>query len=276
MIEPIRRKLNASIDEKYRDFNRSLVPGEIAPMLGVRMPHLREIAKEIAKNSGSRPAAADGKQSDDRTESEQISAYQYIEELLSLEKAGRAFHEELLLHGMVIGYLKCDMETRKQLLDEFVPVINNWAVCDSCCMTYKFMKKDQEEWFPYLKSYVQSSEEYKIRFAVVCFLDHFVNEDFIARVLSIMGEIKHEGYYVKMAVAWAVSVCYVKFPQETESLFEENKLDDFTHNKAIQKIRESYRVSKEEKDRLNLLKRQASKDLVKIEKVGGVREKKSS
>ena len=226
------------MDEKYREFNRSLVPGETAPMLGVRMPHLRGIAKEIAKNAG-----------------EQMDVYPYIEELAGLEKDGQAYHEELMLHGMVIGYLKCDMETRKQLLDGFVPVINNWAVCDSCCMTYKFMKNDQAEWFSYLKKFLSGSGEYEIRFGVVCLLDHFVNEAYIEQVLSILEEIKQDGYYVKMAVAWAVSVCYIKFPKETERLLYENRLDDFTHNKSIQKIRESYRVSKEEKERLNLLKR---------------------
>lgn len=255
MIELIREKLYASIDEKYRDFNRSLVPGETAPMLGVRMPCLREIAKEIVKNSLDKQVRVNRSKSGDALPGEQSGAYQYIEELLQLEKDGQPYHEELLLHGMVIGYLKCDMDKRKQLLDEFVPVINNWAVCDSCCMTYKFMKKDQEEWLAYLGKFIQSAEEYKIRFAVVCLLDHFVNEAFAERVIDIMGEIEHEGYYVKMAVAWAVSVCYVKFPKETEKLFLEDKLDDFTHNKAIQKIRESYRVSKEDKDRLNLLKR---------------------
>lgn len=255
MIEQIREILEASVDEKYRDFNRSLVPGAIAPMLGVRMPRLREIAKDIAKNTANMPVPVNKNKSGAALSSEQNVAYQYIEELLQLEKDGEPYHEELLLHGMVIGYLKCDMDTRKQLLDEFVPAINNWAVCDSCCMTYKFMKKDQEDWFAYLGKFIQSAEEYKIRFAVVCLLDHFVNEVFIERVVSIMGETKHEGYYVKMAVAWAVSVCYVKFPKETEQLFLESRLDDFTHNKAIQKIRESYRVSKEDKERLNLLKR---------------------
>lgn len=243
MIEQIREELYASADEKYRDFNRSLVPGETASMLGVRMPKLREIAKKIAGKSK--------KDSEDD--------FTYIKEVTEREKCGQAYHEELLLHGMVVGYLKCDIDTRKQLLDDFVPVINNWAVCDSCCMTYKFMKKDQEKWFSYLQKYLSSQREYEIRFAVVTLLDHFVNEDFIERVLCIMKDIKHEGYYVKMAVAWAISVCYVKFPRETEVLFTENCLDDFTHNKAIQKIRESFRVAKEEKDRLNQMKRKTQK-----------------
>ena len=117
------------------------------------------------------------------------------------------------------------------------------------------MKKNQEEWFSFLEPYLNSSQEYEIRFAVVCLLDFFVQEAFIDRILNCFSDIHHEGYYVKMAVAWAVSVCYVKFPEKTEEFLLKNTLDDFTHNKAIQKIRESYRVSREEKEELNRLKR---------------------
>lgn len=95
---------------------------------------------------------------------------------------------------------------------------------------------------------------------MVCLLDFFVQEAFIDRILNCFSDIHHEGYYVKMAVAWAVSVCYVKFPEKTEDFLLKNTLDDFTHNKAIQKIRESYRVSKEEKERLNQWKRKEKKE----------------
>ena len=110
-------------------------------------------------------------------------------------------------------------------------------------------------WFKYLLKYLESNKEYEIRFAVVSFLDYFISEEYIREILKILGSIKHEGYYVKMAVAWAVSVCYVKFPERTWELLEGNELDDFTHQKSIQKIRESFRVSKEEKDRLLTLRR---------------------
>ena len=122
------------------------------------------------------------------------------------------------------------------------------------------MKKDPEYWYSYLLKYANSSREYEIRFAVVAMLDHLVTEEYIGCVLEVLARVRHEGYYVKMAVAWAVSVCYVKFPEQTEELLVEQKLDDFTHNKSIQKIWESYRVSKEEKDRLQKLRRSAKKD----------------
>lgn len=233
IIDNIRERLMGEIDEKYRSFNSSLVPGDMAPMLGVRMPKLREIAKEIAREEGRK----------------------YIKAIVAMEKETTTYHEEHLLHGMVIGYLKCGIDERAELLDEFVPVIDNWAVCDSSCMTYKFMKKDMDYWFKYLLKYLESNREYEIRFAVVSFLDYFISEEYIREILKILGSIKHEGYYVKMAVAWAVSVCYVKFPERTWELLEGNELDDFTHQKSIQKIRESFCVPKEEKDRLLTLRR---------------------
>lgn len=226
MTEEIRQELMLLADEKYREFNRSLVPGEILPMVGVRMPELRKIAKRLAKN--------------------EITPYM---------EAEAVSHEELLLQGMMIGYAKLTKEDRSGWLDRFVPQIDNWAVCDSCCMTYKFMKTDQEFWYRYLHKYLTSAKEYEIRFAVVAFLDHFINEAYIDRLFVHFSELHHEAYYVRMAVAWAVSVCYVKFPEKTEAFLMEDRLDDFTHNKAIQKIRESYRVSQEDKERLKGLKR---------------------
>lgn len=223
--EQIRGQLSDLAEEKYREFNRSLIPGDTAPMIGVRMPKLREIAKKIAREC---PEA-------------------YLKEIREAEQRKDLWHEEYLLHGMVIGYLKCTVEERMRLLDEFVPHIRNWAVCDCSCMTYKFMKKETDVWFPYLLKFLQTGEEYQIRFAVVAMLDHFVTEAYIGQILEQAGRIRHDGYYVKMAVAWAVSVCFVKFPEQTKAFLADNPMDDFTQNKAIQKIRESYRVSKEEK-----------------------------
>lgn len=227
----LRGELQKHIDETYKQFHTSLVPG-LTKMMGVRIPILRELAKKAAKED----------------------YYGFIEDFQP------EIYEEVMIRGMMIGYAKFSMEEQKRELKKFIPLINNWAVCDSCCTTYKFMKKNQEEWFSFLEPYLRSSQEYEIRFAVVCLLDFFVQEAFIDRILNCFSDIHHEGYYVKMAVAWAVSVCYVKFPEKTEDFLLKNTLDDFTHNKAIQKIRESYRVSKEEKERLNQWKRKEKKE----------------
>lgn len=225
----LRNELRTHIDETYKQFHSSLVPG-LTEMMGVRIPVLRELAKKAAKED----------------------YYGFSEDFQS------SVYEEVMIRGMMIGYTKFSIEEQQRELRKFVPLINNWAVCDSCCTTYKFMKKNQEEWFSFLEPYLNSSQEYEIRFAVVCLLDFFIQEAFIDRIFSCFSNIHHEGYYVKMAVAWAVSVCYVKFPEKTEEFLLKNTLDAFTHNKAIQKIRESYRVSREDKERLNKWKRKES------------------
>lgn len=237
LLQETRKKLENEIDLGYQEFNRSLISGETSRILGVRIPVLRKIAKELVKTSGR----------------------SYADAVVLLEHSKEAYYEERMIHGILIGYLKCEKEERRQLLDSFVPAIDNWSVCDSSCTTYKFMKQDMGYWFSYLEQYLNSSREYEIRFAVVCMLDHFVTDHYIGKILRDIDAVHHEGYYVKMAVAWVISVCYVKFPKETFQYLKTDHLDDFTHNKAIQKICESYRVSKEEKEKLKEWKRKEEK-----------------
>ena len=138
-----------------------------------------------------------------------------------------------------------------------VPRIDNWAVCDTFCGDLKFADREENRrrvW-EFLQSYLSDDREYFLRFGVVMIMDHYIDVSHIDSILKILAGIHHEGYYVKMAVAWALSMCYVAFPQKTEALIKNNRMDDFTHNKTIQKIRESYRVSKEDKERLKGLKR---------------------
>lgn len=231
MIEEVRQKLYHLAEEDYKEFNKKLLPG-VENILGIRLPAMRKLAKEIAKD-------------DFRV---------YLSE--AREKTGSvSIHEEIMLQGLVIGYAKMDREERREFLDEFVPKIGNWAVCDSCVNSYKFMQKEPDYWFDYLKTYQTSREEFRLRFMIVAMMSHFVDEKHIDEILDICGKIRHDGYYAKMGVAWTLQVCYVKFPEQTRALLKNNDMDTFTHNKAIQKIRESYRVSREEKEELNLLKR---------------------
>ena len=148
-----------------------------------------------------------------------------------------------------------ELEERLEYITKFVPKIDNWAVCDVSCAGFKFAKKYQSEVWKFLKPYLESNKEFEIRFGVVMLLDFYITEEYIDKVLEILNKIQYEGYYVKMAVAWAISVCYIKFPKETFKLLQENSLDDFTYNKALQKIIESYRVSEEEKKTIRAMKR---------------------
>ena len=231
MIEEITAKLYDLTEEDFRVFNSKLLPG-VTRILGVRLPAMRKLAKKTAKG-------------DFRS---------YLEEAHEKITAD-SIHEEIMMQGLVIGYAKMERDEYRKYLDEFVPKISNWSVCDSCVNGFKFMRNDPDYWFDYLKIYRDSKEEFELRFMIVAMMNHFVDEDHIDEILSICNEIHHDGYYVKMAVAWTLQVCYVKFPEKTSRLLENNGMDDFTHNKAIQKIRESYQVSREEKEELGRLKR---------------------
>lgn len=231
MVEEIRTQLQSLEDADYKTFNEKLLPG-VTNVLGVRVPALRSLAKEIAKG-------------DFRT---------YLKE--AAEQIGEhSFHEEITLQGMVLGYAKMNRKERAEFLDAFVPKISNWAICDVCTMGMKFMQKDKDFWYQYILKYQKSGKEFELRFLLVALLAHYTEENYLSQILYICNHVHHDGYYVKMAAAWLVSVCYVKFPKETKAFLMQNQMDDFTHNKSIQKIRESYRVSKEEKDALHLLKR---------------------
>lgn len=236
MIEKMRKTLFEKTDKAYKAFNDKLVPGTGAT-IGVRVPDVRAVAKELAKE-------------DFRL---------FLTEIEEADPEG-LYQEELMIQGMVIGYAKMSLEERLFHLDKYVPRINSWAVCDCGNSTLKFLKKEPEQGFAYICGYLQSKKEYELRFAVVTLMEYFITEEYIDRVLSIYSQIRHDGYYVKMAVAWAVSVCYVKFPEKTLELLrkggeEDGGLETWTHNKAIQKIRESRRVSDEDKEMLVLLKR---------------------
>ena len=224
--EEFRQFLEGQGDEQYRDFHSKLVPDGLGKMIGVRIPVMRKMAKEIAKGD-------------------------YAGFLRLCEPQ---YYEEIMIKGLVIGYSKADFETALEMIDSFVPEITNWAVCDSFCSGLKVFLKKPEEGFAYLQKYRNSSETYCLRFLLVMLLDYYVKEDYLPQIFDICSEIKHESYYVKMANAWLLSVCCVKFPEETEQFLKGCELDDFTFRKTISKICDSYRVGKEEKERLKRLR----------------------
>ncbi len=226
MEKQIRETLFSLADEEYQKFHSSLCPG-INNIIGIRVPVLREFAKEIVKG-------------DWRT---------------YLKTAKNEYYEEVMLQGMVIGLAKMELQERLKYIKSFVPQIDNWAVCDVTCAGLKFTKKHMSEMWELIQPYINSNKEFEIRFGVVMLLDFYITEEYIKEVLAILNNIHHDGYYVKMAVAWAISICYIKFPKETMMLLQNNTLDTFTYNKALQKIIESYRVTKEDKEIIRKMKR---------------------
>lgn len=222
----IREQLNKLADEEYRKFSSSLTPG-INNIIGVRLPLLRKLAKEIAKSNWQ----------------------EYI------KHATADTFEELMLQGMVIGYIKADIEDILNLVKDFIPLIDNWALCDSFCSGLKIAKSHKKRVWDFIQPYLYSDREFEIRFSIVMILNYFVDPEYASHVFSHFDRIKHEGYYVKMAVAWAISVYYVAHPNLTLEYIRNNNLDKFTHNKALQKIRESMRVDQASKKMIGSLKK---------------------
>lgn len=225
-MEKIIQELFALADTKYKEFHSGLCPNT-DNIIGVRIPKLRELAKTIAKQEG----------------------------IEFLQKIDTTYYETLMLYGMVIGYAKLTLEERQKYLDIFVPEIDNWAVCDCCTSTYKFTNQNMAQMWEYIQKYLHSGKEFEIRFAVIMMLDYYLTDEYIDQVLEYLNNIRHDGYYVKMGVAWAISIAFIKYEEKTRKLLRKNKLDDFTYNKALQKIIESNRVSKEVKDEIRKMKR---------------------
>lgn len=224
--EAIRTHLFELADEKYQAFHQNLCPGT-EHIIGVRIPKMREFAKELAKGDW--------------------QAY--------LDHAWNEYNEEIMLQGLVVGYIKTDIETQLSYLAKFVPQINSWATCDSPCMSMKFIKKNRARVLEFIQPYLHSEREYEQRFGIVTLLDYYVDEEHIDYVLNVLEHVMHEGYYVKMAAAWTLCECYLKCPNQTNAFLEQTQMDVWTYNKGIQKMTESRRVSEEEKMRLKSMKK---------------------
>lgn len=223
----LREKLYELADKKYKEFQGGLCPNS-DNILGVRMPKLREMAKKISKENG----------------------------IEFLDEYKPEYYEEKLIYGMVIGYTKMPIEIRLKYLDKFVPIMDNWAVCDGACATYKFTTNNLEDMWEYIQKYINSEKEFEVRFAVVMMMDYYINDEYIDKVLEIYNNISLDKYYVKMGIAWGISEAFVKYEEKTMRFLKSknNKLDKFTFNKSLQKIIESYRVSDETKNIIRQMK----------------------
>lgn len=215
-------KLSTNNEKKYIT---KVVPN-INNVIGVKVPDLRKLARTITKTD-------------------------YSTFLKSIDKS---YFEYEMLTALVIGYAKDDIDIILKYAKDFIPTIDNWAVNDIFCQNFKIAKKYPDKVLNFLKQYIYSDKEFEQRVVAVILLSHYLTDNYIDIVLDILIRLKHPGYYTKMAVAWAVATAYCKYPTKTLSIIKNKQLDTWTHNKAIQKCIESYRVTKEDKIILKKLK----------------------
>lgn len=223
----IKKYLYDNVDPKYREFHQRLVP-TVGNLMGVRMPVLKKLAKDIAKGDWQ-----------EYLRSGSIDTY-----------------EEVMVRGLVIGNIKTEFDEFKAHIASFVPLIDNWAVCDCVCANLKQTKKYKSLMWNFINGYLQSDKEFDLRFAVIMMMDYYLDDhDYIDNVLNAYDNISYGHYYVKMGVAWGISQAFIKYPDRTLVYLRDDNLDAWTHNKAIQKITESFRVTPEDKAMLRGLKR---------------------
>ena len=242
MLSKIREELLSMAEPQYREFSAKLLP-EGENLLGVRLPKLRKTAKQIWKNYG------------------RI----YLDTALASDP-DEEYMEEIFLQGMVIGNLKAEDDAGLaeilSYIEKYVPKIQNWSTCDSFCAGLKITKQYPVQMWDFLQGYLTAGQEFAIRFGIVMIINYYINEeyfDLLFPIFNAIGERNHT-YYVEMGLAWAISICYIKNPAETEHYLQNMRgkpevLDDFTYHKALQKIVESHCISAEDKSRIRAMRR---------------------
>ena len=225
-MENIEEELKKLADKKYKEFHSKLCP-DTDNILGVRVPVVKDYAKKLFKENPN----------------------------INVNEIGDKYYEQIMLQGLIIGLKKLEFNELKKEIEVFVPKIYNWAICDTFCASLKMTKKYKEQIKEVIYKYLKSDKEFELRFSLVMLLDYYIDEENIDEVLEIYNSINSDYYYVKMAVAWGLSFCLIKFWDKTIESLKNSKIDDFTYNKAIQKGIESYRISEENKKILRKMKR---------------------
>lgn len=221
----ILQRLYSMQDVKYKQFQSKLVPNVNGnTIIGIRTPQLRCFANELFK------------------------AGNYDGFLNSLP---HKYYEENNLHAFLIEKIS-DFDKATAYLNKFLPYVDNWATCDS--MSPKIFKKHKEKLLNITKEWIKSNDTYTVRFGIICFMRHFLDDDFSIEYLDLISSVKSDEYYVKMGVAWYFATALAKQYDDAVQYIENQKLDKWTHNKAIQKAVESYRITPQQKQYLKTLK----------------------
>lgn len=228
LTEEVRQFLAAEAEPSFRLFQQKLIPTG-APIYGVRTPKLRKKAKELVKESN-----------------------------LDYLSCPMESLEEKMLGALVLSMGKTDFANRLSLLKDFLPKLDSWAVCDGLCSHFPVKTEaEQEVLWQFLLPLWDSPAEYDRRAAAVFSLSKLTTPAFLERIFSAYETTDVTPYYVSMAVAWGISVAFVRFPSQTEEWLSQTKLEKETYRRALQKIIESNRVDGETKERMRKKKREA-------------------
>ncbi len=212
-------------DIKYKEFNSKIITSKYE-ILGIRSPILKNMAKEIFKGD--------------------YASFLVMEDY--------RYYEIIMLKGLVLGLIK-DISELEKYFDSYLNLIDNWALCDSFCASLKIVNKNKEYFLNIIDGLINSKEEYRVRVGLVLLLDFYVEEKYLDYIFLGINKTTSNLYYINMARAWLLCECFIKYQDYTLNYLDNNELDKFTINKAISKIRDSFRVEKEKKEDILKYKR---------------------
>jgi 3-methyladenine DNA glycosylase AlkD len=217
--QELRKQLEQMAEKDYQKFSASLLPG-VKNMLGIRLPKLRALAKRLAKEDWKN----------------YLSWNQFV------------YFEEVMIQGMILGYVNAPIDEVLNKAGQFIPRIDNWSVNDSFCTTFQSAKKYPKETWDFLMKYRESSKEFEVRVVAVMMLSHFLVSDYIDRVLESLAMLDTREYYASMAAAWAYAAAWAEFPKQTKAFIENHSMDTATYRRMLQKGVESYRITAKDKE----------------------------
>ncbi len=224
----IREELINLSETKIARLNALSNPKTKYKMLGIRLPILRKKAKELIKK------------------------YELNELLNDIQEE---YYDEILLKGLLIGYSKINVNDKLNTIKSYLPRIDSWGLTDSFIPTLKVKQEDLKKYWSFILPYTKSKNEFDVRFSVIMMLDYYITDAYVDKVIDILDNIKNDGYYVKMAVAWTLCEIGIKYNDKFMSYIHHSKLDRFTYNKTLQKLIESYRINQKQKEIFKNLKR---------------------
>ncbi|MBQ8284890.1 MAG: DNA alkylation repair protein [Thermoguttaceae bacterium] len=257
-LDALRRRLVELAEPSYRAFVGKLLPG-VDVILGVRVPTLRSLARQIANDCGAAfLQAVLGVPS--RELCDTMPPLQPSSDANAVVPNRCVFEscEERLVVGFVVAETRLDFDARLDAIAAFVPAIDSWAVCDSFSGSLRVPNAFRDEFWRFLDFCAQSPRPFEVRFAVVATLNHFLDASYLDAVFERADAVATRRlgeYYVDMSLAWLVAESFIRFPDATLKFLRQNNFDDFTFNKSLQKIVESRRVDEATKAEIRRLKR---------------------
>lgn len=211
-------------DLDYQKFHSKITKTNYK-IIGIRVPLMRKIADNIYKGN-------------------------YLK---YLESYDNNYYEEIFIRGIVISKIK-DINILIKKMKEFVLKIDNWAICDSFCNSLKIVNKNKDIFWDEILNFIKSDKEFVVRVGIILILNFYIEEKYLDKIFNIFDNLNTDKYYINMAISWTICEMYIKYKDKTLKYMKKNKLNCFVQNKTISKIKDSYRISKEEKEYLNQLK----------------------